>query len=103
MPKVTKAELSFLYGTRRPVCKFGQNSSIPSWQAIFQNLNPHENLKMGWRSSKLNQFLSLSQQYSCASLVKIYPFIQEIGCIYAISQQSEPSCDLENGVKVTKI
>ena len=34
---------------------------------------------------------------------KIHPFIQEIGCRQAIFQQSEPSRDLENGVKVTKI
>ena len=70
---------------------------------IFQNLSPSVSLKMGSRSPKSNQFLSLSQQYSCTSLVKIHPFIQEIGCRKAIFQQSEPSCDLENEVKVTKI
>ena len=74
-----------------------------SMGATFQNLSPHEILKMGLRSSKSNQFLFLSQQYSCTSLVKINPFILEIGCRQAIFQQSEPSCDLENGVKVTKI
>ena len=58
---------------------------------------------MGLRSQKSNQLLSLSQQYSCASLVKIHPYIQQIACRQAIIQQSEPSCDLENGVKVTKI
>ena len=35
--------------------------------------------------------------------VKIYSFLQEIGCGQAIFQQSKPSCDLENGVKATKI
>ena len=71
--------------------------------AIFQNLSPHVTLKMGPRSPKSNQFLSLSQQYSCTSLVKIHPFILETGCRKAIFQQSEPSCDIENGFKVTKI
>ena len=42
-------------------------------------------------------------QYNCASLVKIHPFIQQTACRQAIIQQSKPSCDLENGVKVTKI
>ena len=82
-------------------------------QAIFQqseppppHLPPLSNpltLKMGSRSPNSNQFLSLSQQYSCRSLVKCRPFILEIGCRQAIFQQSEPSCDLENGVMVTKI
>ena len=46
----------------------------------------------------------MSQQYRCTSLVKIYLFILEIGCRQAIFQQSEPSCDFENGngIKVTK-
>ena len=70
-------------------------------RAIFQNLSPCLILKMGSRSPKSNQFLSLSQQYSCVGLVKIHPSIQEIGCRQAIFQQSEPS--FENGVKVTKI
>ena len=69
----------------------------------FLKSKPSCDLEMGSRSPKSNQFLSLSQQYSCASLVKIHPFIQEIGCRQAIFQHSEPSCDLENGVKVTKI
>ena len=43
--------------------------------AIFQNLNPSVTLKMRSRSPKSNQSLSLSQQYSCTSLVKIHPFI----------------------------
>ena len=38
-------------------------------------------LKMGSRSPKSNQVFSMSQQYSCTSLVKIRLFIQEIGCI----------------------
>ena len=71
--------------------------------AIFQNLSFRVTLKMRSKSSKSNQFLSLSQQYSCASLVKIHPFILERGCRQAFFQQSEPSCDLENGVKITKI
>ena len=61
--------------------------------------------KMGSRSPKSNQFLSVSNQYICTSLVKIhlYLFLQETECRQAIFQQSEMSCDLENGVKVTKI
>ena len=67
------------------------------------NLSLSVTLKMGSRSPKSNQFFSMSQQYRCTSLVKIHPFIQEIGCRQAIFQQSKPSCDLENGVKVTKM
>ena len=70
------------------------------WGHIFQNLSPSVTLKMGSRSPKSNQFLSLSQQYSCTSLVKIHPFIQEIGCKKVIFQQSKPSCDLESRVKI---
>ena len=81
------------------VCVWGGGSM----GAIFQNLGPRVTLKMGSRSSKSDQFLSLSQQYSCTNLVKIHPFILETGCRKAIFQQSEPSCDIENGVKVTKI
>ena len=66
------------------------------------NLSPPVILKMGSRSPKSNQFFFMSQQYSCASLVKIHPFLHEIGCRQAIFQQSKPLCDLENGVKVTK-
>ena len=74
-----------------------------SMAAIFQNLSPSVTLKMESRSPKSNQFLSLSQQYSCTSLVKTHQFILEKGSRKAIFQQSEPSCDLENEVKVTKI
>ena len=45
----------------------------------------------------------MPQQFGCESLVKIHPFLQEIQCRQAIIQQSEPSRDLENGVKDTKI
>ena len=45
----------------------------------------------------------MSQQYRWASLVKIYSFLQETECGQAIFQQSKPSCEVENGVKVTKI
>ena len=86
-------------------CIYNLSFCVCVWSmgAIFQNLSPSVNLKMGSRSPKSNQFLSLSQQYSCTSLVKIHPFILEIVCRKAIFQQSEPSCDLGNGVKVTKI
>ena len=70
--------------------------------AIFQNLSPSVTLKMGSRSPKSNQFLSLFQQYSCTSLVKIHPFILEIGCRKA-TFQSEPSCDLEMGSRSPKL
>ena len=72
-------------------------------QTIFKNLSPCVTLKIGSRSPKSNQFFFMSQQYSCASLVKIHPFLHEIGCRQAIFQQSKTTCDLENGVKVTKI
>ena len=68
--------------------------------AIFQNLSPSVTLKMGSRSSKYNQFFYMLQQYRCTSLVKIHLFILEIPCSQAIFQQSEPSCDLENELKV---
>ena len=85
-------------------CIYSLSFFVCAWSmgAIFQNLSPSVTLKMGSRSPKSNQFLSLSQQYSCTSLVKIQPFILEIGCRKAIFQQSEPSCVLENRVKVTK-
>ena len=67
------------------------------------NLSPPVTLKIGSRSPKSNYFFFMSQQYSCASLVKIHPFLYEIGCRKAIFQQSKPLCDLENGVMVTKI
>ena len=67
------------------------------------NLSPPVTLKMGSRSPKSNQFFFMLQQYTCASLVKIHPFLHEIECRQAIFQQSKPLCDLENGVKVTKI
>ena len=69
----------------------------------FSNLSPHVTLKMGSRLPKSNQFFYMSQQYRCLSLVKIHLFPQEIGCREAIFQHLKPSCDLENGVKVTKI
>ena len=72
------------------------------WGAIFQNLSPSVTLKIGSRLLKSKQFLSLPQQYSCTSLVKIHPFMLEIGSRKAIFQQSEPSCDLENGVTPPK-
>ena len=37
----------------------------------------------------------MPQQFGCASLVKIHPFLQEVQCRQAIFQQSKPSCDLE--------
>ena len=52
------------------------------------NLSLKVTLKIGSRSPKSNQFFSMSWQYSCASLVKIHPFIQEIGCRQAIFQLS---------------
>ena len=52
----------------------------------------------------------MPQQYRWTNLVKIHPFILEIGCTQAIFQQSEPPPpnptprrDLENGAKVTEI
>ena len=65
------------------------------------NLIPPLTLKMGLRSPKSNQFFFMSQQYSCASLVKIHQFLHETGCKQTLFQQSKPLGDLENGVKVT--
>ena len=70
---------------------------------IFKYLSPTVTLKMGSRSPKSNQFFFMPQQYSCESLVKIHLFLNDIGCQQAIFQQSKPLCDLENGVKITKI
>ena len=95
-------------------------------------LRPCITLKIRSRSPKSNQFLSMSQQYICASLVKIHPslprkgrrqvvfqhsktlficaslvkiqpFLQETGCKQVMSLYSKTLCNLENGVKVTKI
>ena len=68
---------------------------VLSMGAALKNLSPSVTWKMGSRSPKSNKFLSLCQQYSCTSLVKIHLFILEIRCRKAIFQQSEPSCDLE--------
>ena len=57
---------------------------------FFNNLSPFVTLKMGSRSPKFNQFLSMSEQYRCTSLGKIHPFILEIGCRQAIFKHSEP-------------
>ena len=81
--------------------KFGQNLFIPTRDRVRTshfptNLSPPVTLKKGSRSSKSNQFFYMSQHCRCASLVKIYSFLQEIGCGQAIFQQSKPSCYLEN-------
>ena len=97
----------FFYMSQHCRCAFGQNLFIPTREGVDKpfsnNLSPPVTLKMGSRSPKSNQFLYMSQQYRCASLVKIYSFLQEIWCGQDIFQQSKPSCDLENGVKVIKI
>ena len=84
-----------------------QNPSICSGDRVqtghFPTIWAPCDLENGVKVTKSNQFLSLSQQYSCTSLVKIHPFILEIGYRKAIFQQSEPSCDLKYGIKVTKI
>ena len=72
-------------------------------KTFFNNLSPSVTLKMESRSPKSNQFFFLSQQYSCASLVKIHSVLHVLGCRQAIFQQSKPLCDLENGVMVIKI
>ena len=78
--------------------------------AIFQNLSPSMTLKMGLRSPKPNQFFSLSQQYSCTSLVKstslvkIHPFILETGVQKShCSTILSPPVILKMGVNVTII
>ena len=72
------------------------------WGSFSKILSSSVTLKMGSRSPKSNQFLSLSQQYSCTSLVKIHPFILEIGCRQAILQQSEPPVTLKMGSRSPK-
>ena len=67
------------------------------------NLSPPVTLQMGSKSPKSNQFFHMSQQYRCASLVKFYLFLQELGCGQAFFQQSKTSCGAENDVKVTKL
>ena len=89
------------------MCKFGQNLFIPTRDRVQTshfptNLSPPVTLKMGSRSPKSNQFFYMSQHCRCASLVKIYSFLQEIGCRQAIFQQSKPSCDLEIGSRSQK-
>ena len=64
-------------------------------RAIFHNLSPSLTLKMGSRSPKSNQFLSLSQQYSCTSLVKIHSFILEKGCTKTFSKNLSPPVTLK--------
>ena len=68
-----------------------------SMGAIFQNLSPSVTLKMESRSPKSNRFLSLSQQNSCTSLVKIHPFLHEIGCRQAIFNNLSPCVTLKTG------
>ena len=60
-----------------------------SMGAIFQNLSPSVTLKMGSRSPKSNQFLSLSQQQSCT-------FGQNPSIHSGDRMQKSHSCDLEN-------
>ena len=72
-----------------------QTSNFPT------NLSPPVTLKMGSRSLKSNQFFYMSSIVDVQVWSK--SFLQEIGCGQAIFQQSKPSCDLENEVKVTKI
>ena len=89
------------------MCKFGKNLFIPTRDRVRtshfpRNLSPPVTLKMGSRSPKYNQFFNMSQHCRSASLIKIYSFLQEIGCGQAIFQQSKPSCDLENEVTVKK-
>ena len=62
---------------------------------FFQNLSPSVTLKMGSRSPKSNQFLSLSQQYSCTNLVKIHPFILKIGSQKTFSNNLSPPVTLK--------
>ena len=52
-------------------------------------------LKMGSKSPKANQFLSMSQQYSYASLVKFHPFFPEIGCRQPFSNNLSPRVTLK--------
>ena len=76
--------------------KFGQNPSIHS-RDFSNNLSLTVTLKMESRSSKSNQFFSMSQEYRCTSLVKIHLLIQEIGCIQPLSNNLSPPVTLEMG------
>ena len=44
----------------------------------------------------------MPQQFGCASLVKIHPFLQEIQCKQAIYQQSKSSVTLKMGSRSPK-
>lgn len=57
--------------------KFIHSFWIQGAEKIFSNiLSVCVTLKVGSRSPKSNRFLSMSQKYICASLVKIHPFLQ---------------------------
>ena len=66
------------------------------------NLSLSVTLKMGSRSSKSNQFFSMSQQLRCRSLVKIHSFILETGCRQAIFRQFKLSVTLKMGSRSPK-
>ena len=59
------------------------------------NLSPPVTLKIESRSPKSNQFFYMSQHCRCASLVKSYAFLQEIGCGQAIFQNLNPPVTLQ--------
>ena len=59
-------------------------------------------LKMRSWSPKSNKFFSMSQQYSCTNLVKIHPFIQEIGCRHSFSNNLISHVTLKMGSRSPK-
>ena len=66
------------------------------------NLSPPVTLKMGSRSPKSNQYFYKSKHCRCASSVKIYSFLQEMGCGQTIFQQSSPPLTLIMGSRSPK-
>ena len=88
--------------------KFGQNPSIPSWEMVQTSHFPTIwALLWPWKYGQGHQ--NLINYFPCHSNInvqvwsKIHQFHQETGCRQASFQQYKPSCDLKNGIKVTKI
>ena len=59
--------------------------------------------KMELRLPKTLHVLTLSQQYIHSGLMKIHLFFQEISPFSNKINFCQLACDLENGVKVTKV
>ena len=99
LPCPNNISVQVLWKFRHPFRKYGADKPFPNPNI----LKPHVTLKIQSKSPKSNHFFPTFQQYISASLVEIQPSLQEIWCRQAIYQHSKTLCDLEKGVKVTKI